>query len=359
MIELDTQAAKNYIQESRTGFWEMELSDGPGRLYADPIMQDLLGVTPDITPEECYAFFLGHIHPEDRPLMNAYQQELMRGEADIVYRYVHPLTGEMRVRCGGRRMETGKPFVTIVGYHREFSDVFRLEDENQSERWLQQRNRDLELARTQTEAYNRSITDRAACGIVCYTLPSRADLYMNEVALRTCGVRDLEEAGRNLDALMAKAVYRSAADLQKLRSLRTQDGSVDYVCDVVGEDGRTASLLAHTEVITTPQGERSVYTTFLDISENESLKNEKHILDTLCQDFLSFFYLNFEKETVTVLKSDAQTNRFLDAGKTVSNFSDYRGKLPSTVFHSMKRSSPEVIVPALEVIWSLITQMAL
>lgn len=55
----------------------------------------------------------------------------------------------------------------------------------------------------------------------------------------------MEEAGRNLDALMAKAVYRSAADLQKLRSLRTQDGSVDYVCDVVGEDGRTASLLAH------------------------------------------------------------------------------------------------------------------
>ena len=99
MIELDTQAAKNYIQESRTGFWKMELSDGPGRLYADPIMQDLLGVTPDITPEECYAFFLGHIHPEDRPLMNAYQQELMRGEADIVYRYVHPLTGEMRVRA--------------------------------------------------------------------------------------------------------------------------------------------------------------------------------------------------------------------------------------------------------------------
>ena len=78
MIELDTQAAKNYIQESRTGFWKMELSDGSGRLYADPIMQDLLGVTPDITPEECYAFFLGHIHPEDRPLMNAYQQELMR-----------------------------------------------------------------------------------------------------------------------------------------------------------------------------------------------------------------------------------------------------------------------------------------
>lgn len=60
---------------------------------------------------------------------------------------------------------------------------------------------------------------------------------MNEVALQTYGVRDLEEAGRNLDALMAKAVYRSAADLQKLRSLRTQDGSVDYVCDVVGEDG--------------------------------------------------------------------------------------------------------------------------
>ena len=343
MIELDTQAVKNYIQESRTGFWKMELLDGAGRLYADPIMQDLLGVTPEITPEECYAFFLDHIHPEDRPLMNAYQKELMRGEADIVYRYVHPVTGEMRVRCGGRRIAGNEPFVTIVGYHREFSDVFRLEDENQSERWLQQRNRELQ----QAEVYNRNITDRAACGIVYYTLPHRAHLYMNEVALRTYGVRDLEDAGRNLDRLMARAVYRSAEDLQKLCSLRTQDGSVDYVCDVVGEDGHTSSLLAHTEVITTPQGERSVYTTFLDISENESLKNEKHILDTLCQDFLSFFYLNFEKETITVLKSDAQTNLFLDAGKTVSGFSEYQGKLEACFARFIDRDSAPDFVETL------------
>ena len=27
MIELDTQAAKNYIQESRTGFWKMERAE--------------------------------------------------------------------------------------------------------------------------------------------------------------------------------------------------------------------------------------------------------------------------------------------------------------------------------------------
>ena len=63
-------------------------------------MQELLGVSPDITPEECYAFFATHIHPDDRPMMAAYQEEMMRGEADIVYRYNHPTAGEMRVRCG-------------------------------------------------------------------------------------------------------------------------------------------------------------------------------------------------------------------------------------------------------------------
>lgn len=97
-----------------------------------------------------------------------------------------PLTG--RNACPLRRPAHGDR--QALRDHRRLSPgIFRRisawRTRNLSERWLQQRNRDLELARTQTEAYNRSITDRAACGIVCYTLPSRADLYMNEVALQT------------------------------------------------------------------------------------------------------------------------------------------------------------------------------
>lgn len=76
-------------------------------------------------------------------------------------------------------------------------------------------------------------------------------------------------------------------DLQKLCVLRTEDGSVDYECIITSEDGVPSSVLAHTEVITTPEGKHTVYTTFLDVSENESLKSEKRILNTLCQDYIA------------------------------------------------------------------------
>ena len=128
MIELEMQTVKEYIRESRTGFWEMKWKeDGTVCLYADAIMQELLGVSADMTPEACYAFFADHIHPEDRPLMQAYTEEMMRGEADIVYRYIHPVTGEMRVRCSGRRIRREEREIILAGYHREYSDVYRLE----------------------------------------------------------------------------------------------------------------------------------------------------------------------------------------------------------------------------------------
>ena len=38
MIELEPQAVKEYMQESRTGFWKMELTDSGVRMYADAAM---------------------------------------------------------------------------------------------------------------------------------------------------------------------------------------------------------------------------------------------------------------------------------------------------------------------------------
>ena len=327
MIELEPQARSEYIRESRTGFWKMELGDGEPRMYADAIMQDLLGVSPEVTPEECYAFFMAHIHPEDMPLLKAYQKELMRGEADIVYRYLHPVTGEMRVRCGGRRIETEGPGITVIGHHREYSAVFRVEDDKQSQRWLMQQNRDLRQVHTRTAAYNRSIIDRAACGIVSYTLPERDNLYMNAEAMRVYGVRDLDDANRNMGRIVAKAVYRNSTDLQKLLALHTEDGAVDYECTLTNKQGSAASLLAHTEVITTPEGKRAVYTTFLDVSENESLKSEKRILNTLCQDYIAFFYLDFRHGTISVLKSDESTVLFADDGENTIDFFCYQQRL--------------------------------
>lgn len=74
MFNLDPQSVRDYILESRTGFWKMELRDGAAtRMYADDTMQALLGTTPDISPEACYTFFADHIHPDDLSLIKACQ----------------------------------------------------------------------------------------------------------------------------------------------------------------------------------------------------------------------------------------------------------------------------------------------
>ena len=133
---------------------------------------------------------------------------------------------------------------------------------------------------------------------------------MNAETLRAYGVRDLEDVQQNLDKSITKAVYRSSADLQRLRGLCAEDGTVDYECIVTNKRGNAASLLVHTEVITTLEGKRAVYTTFLDVSENESVKSEKRILNTLYQDYIAFFYLGFNQGTISILKSDKSTVLF-------------------------------------------------
>lgn len=140
----------------------------------------------------------------------------------------------MRVRCGGRCIESKGSTQIIAGYHREYSDMFRLEDENQSERWLLKRNRDLQQAQTDVAAYG------------------------------------------------------------------------------------------------------------------ELLKSEKLILDTLCQDFQSFFYLDFEKGVVSVTKANDETRLFLDEGVAVGSFDVYSEKLRACFDHYVDRSSAPDFVQVLD-----------
>ena len=60
---------------------------------------------------------------------------------------------------------------------------------------------------------------------------------------------------------------------------------------------------------------------------SSAVDREKLILDTLCQDFQSFFYLDFEQKMVSVTKSNDETVLFLDNGRTSGDFDVYRAKL--------------------------------
>lgn len=345
MINLEEQEIKEYIGRSQIGFWKLVMENGNAvRMYADEVMQSLIGVQPQITPEECCKFFTEHIHPEDLSLTTTFLPEMVRGNAEIVYRYNHPEKGEIYVCCGGRQMSAEGHTAVFAGYHKEYSDLFHLEKHSQTESRLVQRNRDLQQEQTLTEAYNRGITDRAACGIVYYTLPNRNHVYMNREAMRVFGVENPGDLGQFWRGTENQVVYRNPGDLQKLHSLCETDGSVDFECIITNRQGVSSSLLAHSEVITTPRGERSAYTTFLDVSENRTLKNEKHVLDTLCQDFNAFFYLDFDKWQITILKRDSSMEAFVDSGMISTDLDDYRERVERCFAASIdKVSAPDFV----------------
>ena len=144
MNELRNEDLHSYFQAGHTGFWKQEYEEGKHpRLYTDEIMNSLIGATGDMTPEECYDFFAEHIHPEELECFADYIAELKVHEAEVIYRYIHPVTGNMYVRCTGRPVPAPDNMIRIVGYHQEVSDVMRFEPDKLLENRLLRQNQAL------------------------------------------------------------------------------------------------------------------------------------------------------------------------------------------------------------------------
>ena len=104
MGALSGKEVQEILQASKIGVWKIEFEEGKTpRFYADAEMNDLIGTTEDMTPEERFLFHREHVHQEDMELFMSYSQKLAEERAEIVYRYMHPVYGEMYVRCGGKR----------------------------------------------------------------------------------------------------------------------------------------------------------------------------------------------------------------------------------------------------------------
>lgn len=117
------------LKNVKTGLWKLELErNKPVRFYADELMDSLLGVDHDTSPEERFVFHRRRIHHEDNQLFEQYTENLLKHRhAEVVYRYIHPFKGEMYVRCSGCYSEPRGNTEIIVGYHEDISDSVRLE----------------------------------------------------------------------------------------------------------------------------------------------------------------------------------------------------------------------------------------
>ena len=260
----------------RIGLWRLGLENGkPARIYADAMMDELLGITGPVTPEQRQTFFSARIHPDDAALFAEYARRLTETQTEIVYRYIHPVRGEMVIRCSGRR-DPSCPGISIIGTHQDITDTIRLEQERQAERRLAAQNYSLRQEQKEQESYYRELLDIQNCGLLAYTVPGYRVIHMNAEALRMYRVSSPAEFQANLVPILKGIWYPDASVAQKLIGLRNTDGAVDYECILYYGTPKACHIMAKSKNVRLPNGERAVVTTFLDVSDMILLRQALH-----------------------------------------------------------------------------------
>lgn len=274
MIQQKKINVERILRVNRVGAWRIEIEDGKSpRFYADAVMDELLGIQGEISPEERFTFHRARVHPDDMQLFLEYSDKLSETKSEIVYRYIHPTFGEMFVRCSGIRDRSVVDGISIMGIHQDISETVRLEKEKEAERRLAELNDTLRKEKIEQEDYYKELLEMQSCGVLAYTIPGHKIIHMNAQALRMYGVENIEEAQSKLGTMLKKVIYPDVDVIEKLKRLHKVDDMVDYECIIGKGEPNECHALATTKVIRVPSGERAVITTFLDVSEMVVLKN--------------------------------------------------------------------------------------
>lgn len=62
---------EEFLRNARIGLWRIEVEEGKEpRFYADEVMDELLGITEEVTPKERFAFHRESVHPDDIQMFN-------------------------------------------------------------------------------------------------------------------------------------------------------------------------------------------------------------------------------------------------------------------------------------------------
>lgn len=135
---------------------------------------------------------------------------------EIVYRYIHPISGEMYVRCSGKRDYEVKDRICIIGFHQDISQTVRMEKGKLVEKRLAEQNNTLRKEHMLQRGYYKDLLDVQNCGIMAYTLPGHKLIHMNAEALRIYGYHDIEEVQRNLGYILSRVYYPDPETIEQL-----------------------------------------------------------------------------------------------------------------------------------------------
>ncbi|MDO4203984.1 MAG: ATP-binding protein [Selenomonadaceae bacterium] len=140
---------------TQMGLWNFIRGDGAPRLYADTTMVKMLGLSPDVSPEDSARQLFSHISKEDLIALNEFAAKVERGiQTEIYYAYEHPSKGTLYFRAGAVLDPSYPgPGKLMRGYHHDITEHrLQLAEQEANQRRL------IQDALTRAEHANRAKT---------------------------------------------------------------------------------------------------------------------------------------------------------------------------------------------------------
>ncbi|MGN0650393.1 MAG: response regulator [Oscillospiraceae bacterium] len=123
------------------------------------------------------------------------------------------------------------------------------------------------------ETFYKKIMDEQSCGVFAYTVPGYQIVTANAEALRMFNSSSIDDMQQNILDVINGIYYPVPDTFEKLKSLRTEDSSVDYECIFNKGKENEFYVIAKTKVIYSPNGIRIIYSTYVDATEMHALQD--------------------------------------------------------------------------------------
>lgn len=123
-------SGRKILKNTRLGLWKICIDPEKNRyeMYTDEVMNQVMGLTEPLSPEECYAYWYNRINEGYYHYVNQAVENIIQSGriVQVEYTWKHPVKGEVTVRCMGVRAEDKDGMLCLEGYHRLISDLDRI-----------------------------------------------------------------------------------------------------------------------------------------------------------------------------------------------------------------------------------------
>ena len=114
---------ENILRKNNIGLWTLRVNRDEGRyeLHVNDTMEQALGLSEKLSPEECYSYCISRIHGENAALaMDVIEKMISNKNQAVEFECVwdHPVKGTVCTRSSGIYTGDVGGIAVIEGYHR-------------------------------------------------------------------------------------------------------------------------------------------------------------------------------------------------------------------------------------------------